>query len=146
VRFKLISVGRKRADQASPLVDDYLARIAKFLPIDDLVLKPDNDQRIAARMLKESKKSSILVALDERGKEHTSHSFAKLISSWMNDGIFEVTFFIGGADGLPKEIGQKATIHLALSKMTLPHRLARLVLTEQVYRALCIIRGVPYQK
>ena len=146
MRFKIISVGRKRADPASPLVEDYLARIAKFLPVDDVVLKPDNDQRIAARMLKESKKSPILVALDERGREQTSHGFAKLISSWMNQGIFEVTFFIGGADGLPKEIGQRATTRLALSQMTLPHRLARLVLTEQIYRALCIIRGVPYQK
>jgi 23S rRNA (pseudouridine1915-N3)-methyltransferase len=114
--------------------------------MDDLVLKPDSDQRIAARMLKESKKSTVLVAMDERGKEHTSHSFAKLISSWMNDGISEVTFFIGGADGLPKEITARATLRLALSKMTLPHRLARLVLAEQIYRAFCIVRGVPYQK
>jgi 23S rRNA (pseudouridine1915-N3)-methyltransferase len=146
VRFKLISVGRKRADQTAPLVDDYLARIRKFVSVDDLVLKPDSDQRIAARMLKESQKSSVLVAMDERGKEHTSQSFAKIISSWMNDGVSEVTFFVGGADGLPKEIGQHATIRFALSQMTLPHRLARLVLTEQIYRALCIIRGVPYQK
>jgi 23S rRNA (pseudouridine1915-N3)-methyltransferase len=146
VRFKLISVGRKRADPASPLVDDYLARIAKFVSMNDLVLKPDSDQRIAARMLKESKKSTVLVALDERGKEHTSHSFAKLISSWMNDGVSEVTFFIGGADGLPKEILERATLRLALSQMTLPHRLARIVLTEQIYRAFCIVRGVPYQK
>jgi 23S rRNA (pseudouridine1915-N3)-methyltransferase len=114
--------------------------------MDDLVLKPDSDQRIAARMLKESKKSTVLVALDERGKEHTSRSFAKLVSSWMNNNISEVTFFIGGADGLPKEILDRATLRLALSQMTLPHRLARLVLTEQIYRAFCIVRGVPYQK
>ena len=146
MRLQIVSVGRKQADRTEPLVEDYLQRISKFVPIDSVVLKPDNEARIAARMLKESKKSQVLVALDERGQAYTSQRFAKLIASWMNDGISRITFVIGGADGLPKDVTKQANIRLGLSKMTLPHRLARLVLTEQIYRAFCIVRGVPYQK
>jgi 23S rRNA (pseudouridine1915-N3)-methyltransferase len=145
MRLRIISVGRKAADRTSPLTEDYLNRISKFIPVEDVVLKPASDDRIVIRMLKESQKSQVSIALDERGKEYNSYDFAHLFNSWMNDGVSEVAFFIGGAEGLPGEIKKKAKL-IALSKMTLPHRLARLILTEQIYRALCIIRKVPYQK
>ncbi len=146
MRLKLISVGRQQADPFSPLVEDYSKRISKFLPIDTLVLKPGKGEKIAGRMLKEAKNSQVLVAMDELGKEVDSKGFARLVSSWMNRGISEVTIVVGGADGLQEQVKKQADLQLSLSKMTLPHRLARLILIEQIYRALCIIRNVPYQK
>ena len=146
MRLVLISVGRERADPAGPLVADYLARLGKFLPVDSIVLKNEAPARVAERMLKEARKGDLLVALDERGRQHTSAAFAELVAGWMNRSFGQVTLVIGGADGLPAAVLEAADLKLGLSRMTLPHRLARLLLAEQLYRALCIIRGVPYQK
>jgi len=146
VYIKLISVGRDRSGPNATLADDYKGRIDKFLRIEEVVLKPDHEDRIAASMLDKAKKTQLLIALDERGEQFDTAGFANLISSWMNQGVKGVTFTVGGADGLPKPVIQRSDLKLALSKMTLPHRLARVVLLEQIYRALCIIRGVPYQK
>ena len=146
MKIKLISVGKINSDPAAPLSADYISRIRKFIPFEDIVLKTDKDDKIAARMIKESQKGQILAALDERGRLFDSFEFSSLISKWMNAGHTQVTMVIGGADGLPQEIKQKAHTTIALSKMTLPHRLARLILAEQIYRGLCIIKNVPYQK
>jgi len=81
------------------------------------------------------------VALDERGKELNSLQFAKLLESRA-----KVSFLIGGADGLSEEVKEKADFILSLSKLTLQHDLARVVLLEQIYRADQIIRGTPYHR
>lgn len=146
MRLKLVSVGRERSDPAAPLVAEYAARIRKLVPFDEIVLKLDTDARVAERMRREASKSDLLVALDERGEQLSSRELAALVGGWMNRGLSEVTLVIGGPDGLPPEIKEAAGLRLGLSKMTLPHRLARLVLVEQLYRALAILRNVPYQK
>ncbi|MCP4675870.1 MAG: 23S rRNA (pseudouridine(1915)-N(3))-methyltransferase RlmH [Deltaproteobacteria bacterium] len=146
MRFQIVSVGRERSDPAAPLVADYVGRIKKFFPIENRVLPPDRNDRISEKMLKEAKKGDLLVALDERGKEYNSAAFADLVESWMNRGVSRIVFVIGGADGLPDSIVERANLRVALSRMTFPHRLARLFLVEQLYRALCTIRRIPYQK
>jgi 23S rRNA (pseudouridine1915-N3)-methyltransferase len=146
MRLKLVSVGRERSDPMAPLVADYADRIRKLLPFEEVVLKLEADDRVAERMRREFAKSDLLVALDERGEQLGSRELAALIGGWMNRGLSEVTLVIGGADGLPPGIRDAAGLVLGLSKLTLPHRLARLVLVEQLYRALAILRNVPYQK
>lgn len=130
----------------APMVADYSRRLNRFVPFEEKVLKADRDDRVAERMLKEAAQAQLLVALDERGEELDSRQLAKTVSGWMNRGLQGVLMVIGGADGLPEEIKRKADRTIALSRMTLPHRMARLLLVEQLYRALCIIRNVPYQK
>ena len=129
-----------------PMVDDYIARINKFNPIELIVLKPDKEDSVAKRMIRSTGEGGLLVALDENGKHYTSVEFSKLVSSWMNRGLSSSIFAIGGADGLPKEVLQQADLTISLSKMTLPHRLARLLLAEQIYRAICIEKNLPYHK
>jgi 23S rRNA (pseudouridine1915-N3)-methyltransferase len=146
VRFHILSVGRERADPTAPLVADYTNRIRKFLPIEETVLKTDQETRLSARILREKKNREIMAALDERGKDLSSDEFTKLVESWMNSGAPGIVFVVGGADGLPAEVRKRANILLSLSRMTLPHRFARLILAEQIYRALCEIRGVPYKR
>ncbi len=146
MKITVFSVGRQRADAAAPLVSDYLSRISKFLPIEDVVLRPDRDDRIALRILQKPTEVGLLVALDETGKSVSSPEFSSMLEKWMNGGVAKISFVIGGADGLPDAIRQKADVLLSLSQMTLPHRLARLILVEQIYRGLCILRKVPYQK
>jgi 23S rRNA (pseudouridine1915-N3)-methyltransferase len=86
-----------------------------------------------------------VVALDERGREATSPDLARRLASWLQDGR-DVTFVVGGPDGLGDAVRERADETLALSRLTLAHRLARLVLVEQLYRAFTILRGEPYHK
>jgi 23S rRNA (pseudouridine1915-N3)-methyltransferase len=146
LRLKLVSVGRERSDPAAPLVADYAARLNKFLPFEDVVLKLEAEDRVLARLRKETARCDLLVALDERGEQLDSFALSSLVGGWMNRGLGEVALVIGGPDGLPREIRDGAGMRLGLSRLTLPHRLARLVLVEQLYRALAILRNVPYQK
>ena len=146
MRFKILSVGRERSDPFVPIVDDYLRRIAKSFPVDDLVLKSGRPDRITERMLKEMADADFSVALDEKGKMVDSIQFSKKLEEWMNRGIGRILFVVGPAEGLPKPVRTKADLLLSLSKMTLPHRMARAVIAEQLYRGICIIRGAPYQK
>ncbi|HUT78376.1 MAG TPA: 23S rRNA (pseudouridine(1915)-N(3))-methyltransferase RlmH [Polyangia bacterium] len=144
MRFVIASVGRERADPAASLVADYLARIRKRFPIEEAVQR--DDRRLAARLADDRQRGHRIVALDEHGPQHDSPAFAALLQSWMNAGRRGVTFAIGGADGLPAELLAAVDESLGLSRMTLPHRLARLVLAEQIYRALEILGGSPYHK
>lgn len=142
----IISVGRERADPVAPLVSDYNGRIRKFLPLEERVLRADKQDTITREMLKTAKPGGITIALDERGKEYSSREFRALVEQWMNQGKTQLAFLIGPADGLPRTVTQKADMMMALSRMTLPHRFARLLLAEQIYRALATIRGIPYHK
>ncbi len=85
-------------------------------------------------------------ALDERGDQLTSTELARALDQLMNRGEQQLTFVIGAADGLPAELLARATRRLSLGKLTLPHRLCRLILLEQLYRALSILRGEPYHR
>ena len=86
------------------------------------------------------------VALDERGRQMTSAEFAALIRDRMNQGASGMVFWIGGAEGLGDHVRAKADWALSLSSMTMPHRLVRVVFLEQLYRAVTILRGLPYHK
>jgi 23S rRNA (pseudouridine1915-N3)-methyltransferase len=86
-----------------------------------------------------------VVLLDETGREYTSRELARRVGAWLAGGR-DVALVIGGAEGSSAEVRARADEVLALSRMTLAHRLARLVLTEQLYRAMTILRGEPYHK
>ncbi len=83
--------------------------------------------------------------LDERGTPFTTADLARHIERWKQDGR-EVAFVIGGADGIARELKQEADLLLSLSSLTLPHGLCRVVLAEQLYRAMTILRGEPYHR
>ena len=85
------------------------------------------------------------VALDERGQALTSGGLAQKMQSWMHRGR-DVAFLIGGADGLDQRVKQEASLLISLSSMTLPHQLVRVLLAEQLYRAVCLVRNHPYHR
>jgi 23S rRNA (pseudouridine1915-N3)-methyltransferase len=87
-----------------------------------------------------------VVALDVGGQAMTSHGFARWLEARLRQGKGNIAFVIGGADGLPQPIRGRADQTLSLSTMTLPHRLARLFLAEQLYRAVTILRNEPYAR
>ena len=89
---------------------------------------------------------SIICTLDENGLELDSYGFAKKISFWRDNGNQAVTLIIGGASGLSKGVKEKADLSISLGKMVWPHRLVRVMLAEQLYRAASIISRSPYHK
>ena len=86
------------------------------------------------------------ILLDRSGEHHNSESFANFLTSLSEKGINQTSFIIGGASGFPKQLTSKAKKLLAVSKMVFPHKIARLILVEQLYRAKCIINRHPYHK
>lgn len=122
--------------------DDYLDRIRRHLPIE--VIEADNDAALLRRL--PATMTGELIALEPGGEAWDTAKLTTFIEQGMLHGQRAVTFLIGGSDGLPKAAVARAHRRLSLSAMTLPHRLARVLLCEQLYRALSIIKGEPYSR
>tara|TARA_B100001758_G_C18411970_1_gene616459 strand:+ start:469 stop:930 length:462 start_codon:yes stop_codon:yes gene_type:complete len=90
-------------------------------------------------------RNSILIALDENGLKLSSLQFAEKMTNW-NESSADIFFIIGGPDGLTEYVTDKANVVISLSKMTFPHHLLKVILTEQIYRAMCIISNHPYHR
>jgi 23S rRNA (pseudouridine1915-N3)-methyltransferase len=150
---RLLAVGRDRSGLYAPAIEEYVGRLARQLKF-ELVELPEAKKQAGTPQARDEEAATILakldprervVALDERGDEPTSVELAKRVQGWMTRGQ-DVALVIGGSDGLAPVLLARAQEKLALSRMTLAHRLARLVLVEQLYRAMTIIRGEPYHK
>jgi 23S rRNA (pseudouridine1915-N3)-methyltransferase len=146
-------VGRDRSGWFEPAVEGYAERVRRHAEL-DLVELPaakgalppaDARRREGEALLSKLKPESWLVALDERGTLLDSVELARLVATARDAGR-ELVFAIGGDEGLDTPVRERAWKVLALSRMTLPHRLARLVLLEQLYRAFSMLRGEPYHK
>jgi len=140
VHFTIQSVGRVRAGGWKELADDYLSRISHYARCDSIELRDDQE------LVRKWPKSDVVVALEVHGNKLNSVQFARQLERWGNQGKGQVSFVIGGAEGIPDELSMRANYLLSLSPMTLPHRLAKVLLLEQVYRGLTIIRGEPYAR
>lgn len=140
MRLRVVAVGKVREKHLRKAIDDYLDRTRHYLPTDEVELADD------AGLAKALSDKLTVVALDPRGKALTSEAFAAWLGERMNRGDKGIAFVIGGADGLPEAVVGRATLRMSLSTLTLPHRLARLVLAEQLYRAMTILRGEPYSR
>jgi 23S rRNA (pseudouridine1915-N3)-methyltransferase len=140
VKLFIVAQGKLKDDGLRALLDDYLRRLRRHVPCQEIEAK---DEAALARAIPGE---ALLVALCVDGEALSSPEFAKRLERWMSQGKGAVAFVIGGAEGLPAAIEQRAAQRLSLSRMTLPHRLARLILTEQLYRAVSILRGEPYAR
>ncbi len=152
MRLRVVSVGRDRSGLFQPAVDTYAGRLRRYLPF-ELVELPASRVREpvrardeeATRILAAVGPDRRLVALDVGGKRLSSEALAERVNRWMVAGQ-DVDLVVGGDEGLGDAVRARAALTLSLGPMTLPHRLARVVLVEQLYRALTIVRGEPYHK
>lgn len=126
-----------------PYVDLEIKEL-KEEKIHDLKDAPLIRKKEAERIFKTMSKNVFIAAMDERGQEFTSHEFATVINGMLESGVKEIAFVIGGAMGLDESILAKANKNIALSRWTMTHEMARLVLLEQLYRAFTIITGKTY--
>jgi 23S rRNA (pseudouridine1915-N3)-methyltransferase len=155
VKLHLIAVGNKMPGWINTGFDDYARRMPPDLPLLLTEIKPGHRvagedgararQLEAERILAALPADCVAVVLDERGAQVTTRELATWLQDWMREGV-SPAFVIGGADGLDDSVKARAGKLLGLSKLTLPHALARVMLAEQVYRALSIIKGHPYHR
>ena len=110
-------------------------------------LPPAETQKAEAQLLlKAIPAKATVVVLDERGKDMPSHDFAAKLAAWQDQGMGDLVFIIGGADGVTDAIRAKANLLFGFGRLTWPHRLVRVMLLEQIYRAKQIIAGHPYHR
>lgn len=156
MRLRIIVVGRDRGDVVIDAADEYVDRLRRYTSIELIEVREEpltksrrtiDVQRVEADRIKKSLgQDGLRVALDERGRAQTSVALADRVRRWMDDAVPSISIFIGGPSGLHPDLLGEAHEVWALSKFTLPHRVARLIVCEQMYRAFTIIRGEPYHK
>ncbi len=146
MKFKFIWVGKTKDKNWRALQEEYLSRLSHFVRHDIVEIKDGGKESEGNRIIEQLNQSSLVCTLEVGGTAISSHGLASWIEDWQNRGLKEVTFVIGGADGLDSKVLEKSDIGLSLSLLTLTHETARVVLVEQLYRAFTIIKGFPYQK
>ena len=140
MKIVVLAIGKPKSRPIRELVEDYSGRISHYLKF-NLVSCRDDKQALV-----KIEGQDFLVILDERGAQKTSTELAALISKHQMQGTKRVVFFIGGQDGVGSGIRKRANLVLGLSNMTFPHELVQVILTEQIYRALTILKGEPYHR
>lgn len=140
MKLQILAVGKLKDSGLRDLADDYKRRIGRVVEIEEREVRDD------AALSRAVAPDAWLVALEVNGQHYTSTEFAAALRSWGEGLPGKLTFVIGGAEGIPKELSAKARKLVSLSRMTLPHRIARVVLLEQIYRATSIWRGEPYAR
>ena len=148
MRVVIAAVGRAKEAAFRSLLDDYYGRIRRYSSLDEIEIREERGDKVEqafVRALSTAGPRAEFVALDVKGKSLSSEAFAQKLGALLDGGAVPV-FAIGGAEGLPQSVRTRAAWSLSLGAMTLPHRLARVVLAEQIYRGFTILRGEPYAR
>lgn len=157
--IKIIGVGKLKEKYFKAGIAEYAKRLNRYTKF-EIIEVPDEKapeslssaemqsvmEKEGARILDKIKDREYVFALAIQGQERSSEEFAKEINQLTTYGHSDLTFVIGGSLGLSQAVMQRANTTISFGRFTLPHRLMRLVLTEQVYRAYTIINGLPYHK
>ena len=153
MKITLLVVGKTTDQRLQTLIDDYQQRLKHYIPF-EIVVIPDlrNAKALTQAQIKEQEGLEILrritpamevILLDEHGREYRSIEYAQWIQKKMSAGR-DITFIVGGPYGFSTAVYERAEGKISLSKMTFSHQMIRLFFTEQIYRAMTILRGEPY--
>lgn len=158
--IKIVAVGKIKEKFYKDAIDEYLKRMQTYNKVeiievaDEMAAENLSEKELeqvkekeGERILGKISKEDYVVSLEILGKQMDSIEFAKFIENEMAEGFGRnLVFIIGGSNGLAKEVSQRSNKKLSFGKMTYPHQLMRVILTEQIYRAYRIINGHPYHK
>lgn len=151
MRIRILCVGRLKDGPERELVDDYLLRAQKsgkslgYRAVEEVEIPASSKEDEGARLLAKHG-GGVLIRLDERGEAWPSQDMSKRLARWRDSGEDAVSFVIGGADGTSPAIAAAARHTISFGVQTWPHRLVRVMIAEQVYRALSIEAGSPYHR
>ena len=154
MQIKLLAIGKTDNKQLQQLIDDYQKRLSHYIKF-NLEIIPDlkktknltevqQKQKEGELIITRLNASDVLILLDESGKQFDSVSFSNYLQKYMNSGIKQLVFAIGGPYGFSQEVYNKAQGKLSLSKMTFSHQMIRLFFIEQLYRSFTILKNEPY--
>jgi len=152
MKLRFIWPGKTKDEHLRALVGEYLKRLQRFVRCEVIETRevagsnPAGVQKESQRILDAIPANSLMVLLDVKGRESTSHQLADEVRGWENNSVKEVAIVIGGQDGFSSAVAERANHRWRLSRLTLTHEMARVLVLEQVYRAYTINRGLPYQK
>ncbi len=155
MRVQLCAVGRLRGGPEAALFENYQTRFdrtGRALALGPLALSEVEDKKgggmaaEAAFLDRAIPKGAMVCVLDERGKVMSSPAFAKKLGDWRDQGVSDLAFVIGGADGIDPALRARADFALSFGQMVWPHMLVRVMLAEQLYRAASILAGSPYHR
>lgn len=159
MKITIISVGKIKEKFFADAVNEYAKRLSKFCIFNEEVIPDERaDESFSAseieqvkskegtKILNKISKNSYVVALDVKGTQLSSEELAQKINSLGIEGTSDIAFIIGGSNGLSTDVLERADFKLSFSKMTFPHQLFKVILTEQIYRAFKINAGEAYHK
>lgn len=144
--IKIICVGKLKEKYLIDLVEDYKKRLSKYHKIDIIELKDSNIKEEATLIEKYLKKEDYIISMDIKGKKYSSIEFKNKIESIFNNSINNITFIIGGSDGLDESIKSMSNELISFSDLTFPHGFFRGILLEQIYRSFKIMNNESYHK
>jgi 23S rRNA (pseudouridine1915-N3)-methyltransferase len=142
VKVVVVAVGKIKERGLRELIDDYEKRIGRYAKFEEIELADGPD--VEAKMVRAIPDRARTFALEVDGQRASSEGLARMVGQCESGAVPAMVFLIGGAYGLPKPVSARATVKLSLSDMIFPHRIARLVVVEQIYRAFTILRNEPY--
>lgn len=140
MKLFVIAEGRIKERELRVVASDYAKRLSRYVKCDEVETKD------AAGLAKAIPEGAFVVALEVDGERLTSSELSRRLERWGAQGKGLVAFLIGGAEGIPRELSVRADVRLSLSSLTFPHRLARVMLFEQLYRSMTLLRGEPYAR
>ncbi|GAB6722281.1 23S rRNA (pseudouridine(1915)-N(3))-methyltransferase RlmH [Streptococcus uberis] len=159
MKIKIICVGKIKEKYLKDGIAEYQKRLSRFTQFEIIELadektpekasQAENEkimEKEANRILSKIGNRDYVIALAIEGKQYASEEFSQFVTDITIQGFSDITFIIGGSLGLHSKINQKAHALISFGRLTLPHQLMRLVLTEQIYRAFMIQEGSPYHK
>ena len=143
MKLTFIFLGKKKLESYDLLMNKYCKRISSFINSEVLFINEKNNLKLEKKISNLIKDQDSLIVLDEHGTLMNSKEYALFLNKKMKQ-VNTIFFLVGASYGLPSNIINQANFKISLSKMTLPHLIARLVLVEQTYRALTILNNHPY--
>ena len=154
MKIKIIALGKIKEKFLKEGIDEFTKRLTPYVPMSIVELNPIEikDENLTEKILLEEgekilsciKPQDYVITMEIGGKQMSSEEFSQKLTSLINDGTQEVVFVIGSSCGIGKNVSQRADFKMSMSKMTFLHQFARLILVEQVYRALKIARNERY--
>lgn len=144
MKILIVTVGKAKDDLSESLVQEYEIRLLRYVPVEWAYISHSSKNEESKKIIELLKKDDYVVLLDEKGREMKSEGVAELIENRMVDSVRRMVFVIGGAYGVDAALLARANYIWKLSSLVFPHRLVRIILLEQLYRALTILRGEKY--
>lgn len=144
--IKVLCVGKIKEKYLNDLINDYKMRISKYHKLEILEIKDNDINTESKEILKYIDEKDFNICMDIKGNKLNSIELSKLISDTFVNGYGNITFIIGGSNGILDEVKNKCNYRLSFSDLTFPHGLFRGILLEQIYRSFKIINNESYHK